>query len=136
MHAPKSAKKPAIYSRWAKVSCVTSADLIRAPTLKLWRKRPETHIKKTHLLRLRRIRWAKAEREGFEPSVQFNPYDGLANRSFRPLRHLSGSFFGRAKIVGKNQTSNSFFRVSPSSFSTQVPAAHSVSQNRTLSLGG
>lgn len=30
-----------------------------------------------------------AEREGFEPSVQFNPYDGLANRSFRPLRHLS-----------------------------------------------
>ena len=30
-----------------------------------------------------------AEREGFEPSIQFNPYDGLANRSFRPLRHLS-----------------------------------------------
>ena len=30
-----------------------------------------------------------AVREGFEPSVQFNPYDGLANRSFRPLRHLT-----------------------------------------------
>src|SRR5690349_14351828 len=38
-----------------------------------------------------------AEREGFEPSVQFNPYDGLANRSFRPLRHLS-LYCGVAKI--------------------------------------
>ena len=31
-----------------------------------------------------------AEREGFEPSVRFNPYNGLANRRFRPLSHLSG----------------------------------------------
>ena len=31
----------------------------------------------------------KAERVGFEPTVQCNPYDDLANRSFRPLRHLS-----------------------------------------------
>src|SRR5205814_7696358 len=31
-----------------------------------------------------------AEREGFEPSVRFYPYNGLANRPFRPLRHLSG----------------------------------------------
>jgi hypothetical protein len=31
-----------------------------------------------------------AERGGFEPPVRFDPYDGLANRSFRPLRHLSG----------------------------------------------
>ena len=30
-----------------------------------------------------------AERAGFEPAVEFDPYDGLANRSFRPLRHLS-----------------------------------------------
>ena len=30
-----------------------------------------------------------AERGGFEPPVEFDPYDGLANRSFRPLRHLS-----------------------------------------------
>ncbi len=30
-----------------------------------------------------------AERVGVEPTVQFNPYDDLANRSFRPLRHLS-----------------------------------------------
>ena len=30
-----------------------------------------------------------AERVGFEPTVQFDPYDDLANRSFRPLRHLS-----------------------------------------------
>ena len=30
-----------------------------------------------------------AERVGFEPTVQFNPYDDLANRSFRPLRLLS-----------------------------------------------
>ena len=30
-----------------------------------------------------------AERVGFVPTVQCNPYDDLANRSFRPLRHLS-----------------------------------------------
>ena len=30
------------------------------------------------------------EREGFEPSVQaLVPYNGLANRRFRPLSHLS-----------------------------------------------
>ena len=33
-----------------------------------------------------------AERVGFEPTVQFNPYDDLANRSFRPLRHLSNLY--------------------------------------------
>src|ERR1700733_2498922 len=33
-----------------------------------------------------------AERVGFEPTVQCNPYDDLANRSFRPLRHLSEGF--------------------------------------------
>lgn len=33
-----------------------------------------------------------AERGGFEPPVEFDPYDGLANRSFRPLRHLSAVF--------------------------------------------
>lgn len=41
---------------------------------------------------------ASAVREGFEPSVQFNPYDGLANRSFRPLRHLTILSQGAAKI--------------------------------------
>jgi hypothetical protein len=35
----------------------------------------------------------KAERVGFEPTVQYDPYDDLANRSFRPLRHLSVFFF-------------------------------------------
>jgi hypothetical protein len=54
-----------------------------------------------------------AVREGFEPSVQFNPYDGLANRSFRPLRHLT-LFFGMAKIGVLIQLPNSicifFFR--------------------------
>ncbi len=39
----------------------------------------------THLLN----KQLQAERVGFEPTVQFNPYDDLANRSFRPLRHLS-----------------------------------------------
>jgi hypothetical protein len=32
-----------------------------------------------------------AERGGFEPPVRFYPYNGLANRPFRPLRHLSVS---------------------------------------------
>ena len=30
-----------------------------------------------------------AEREGFEPSVRYNPYDDLANRWFQPLTHRS-----------------------------------------------
>ena len=30
-----------------------------------------------------------AERQGFEPWVPISKYDDLANRSFRPLRHLS-----------------------------------------------
>ena len=30
-----------------------------------------------------------AEREGFEPSIRCYSYDGLANRWFRPLTHLS-----------------------------------------------
>ena len=30
-----------------------------------------------------------AERGGFEPPVQFYPNNGLANRRFRPLSHLS-----------------------------------------------
>ena len=41
-----------------------------------------------------------AERVGFEPTVQCNPYDDLANRSFRPLRHLSK----QAKIMGAKNT--------------------------------
>jgi hypothetical protein len=31
-----------------------------------------------------------AEREGFEPSTQFNPCNNLAGCRFRPLSHLSG----------------------------------------------
>ena len=30
-----------------------------------------------------------AVREGFEPSVQFNPYGSLANYWFEPLTHLT-----------------------------------------------
>ena len=30
-----------------------------------------------------------ADREGFEPSVPLSEYDGLANRWFQPLTHLS-----------------------------------------------
>jgi hypothetical protein len=33
-----------------------------------------------------------AERGGFEPPVQFNPYDSLANCWFQPLTHLSVGF--------------------------------------------
>jgi hypothetical protein len=40
-----------------------------------------------------------AVREGFEPSVQFNPYGSLANYWFEPLTHLTGSL----KKDGKNK---------------------------------
>ncbi len=36
---------------------------------------------------------AIAERQGFEPWVSVSTYDDLANRSFRPLRHLSSNLF-------------------------------------------
>ena len=32
-----------------------------------------------------------AEIVGFEPTVEFNPYDGLANRCLKPLSHISVS---------------------------------------------
>ena len=42
---------------------------------------------------------AFAVREGFEPSVQFNPYGSLANCWFQPLIHLTfSSFLRMAKI--------------------------------------
>jgi hypothetical protein len=34
-----------------------------------------------------------AERGGFEPPVQNNPYDSLANYWFQPLTHLSKKWF-------------------------------------------
>jgi hypothetical protein len=35
-----------------------------------------------------------AEREGFEPSLEFlGPQNGLANRRLQPLGHLSGVLF-------------------------------------------
>ena len=40
-----------------------------------------------------------AEREGFEPSIRFNPYDALAKRCFRPLSHLSGCSGARSKAA-------------------------------------
>jgi len=33
-----------------------------------------------------------AEIVGFEPTVEFNPYDGLANRCLKPLSHISVFF--------------------------------------------
>src|SRR6185503_8905194 len=43
-----------------------------------------------------------AERGGFEPPERFNPFNGLANRRFRPLSHLScpgGLYFIVAKCL-------------------------------------
>ena len=44
---------------------------------------------KTQLAHIFASQSRSAVREGFEPSVQFNPYACLANMSFRPLRHLT-----------------------------------------------
>ena len=40
-----------------------------------------------------------AEREGFEPSEGFKPFNGLANRPVKPLRHLSVWFSGEIGIL-------------------------------------
>ena len=50
-----------------------------------------------------------AEREGFEPSIRFNPYDALAKRCFRPLSHLS-KFEWRAVNVRGGCASKNFQR--------------------------
>ena len=47
--------------------------LHETPSLKLWR--------------------SMAVREGFEPSVHLSAYDGLANRWFQPLTHLTSIAF-------------------------------------------
>src|SRR5688500_162594 len=50
--------------------------------------------------------WISAERTGFEPAVQFDPYTGLANRRFRPLSHLSEQaalILGTHKILRVSQ---------------------------------
>ena len=36
----------------------------------------------------------ESEREGFEPSIQCYPYNGLANRRLQPLGHLSTAAWG------------------------------------------
>jgi hypothetical protein len=44
-----------------------------------------------------------AETEGFEPSVPYSQYDGLANRWFQPLTHVSApvlSPLGRCAGIG------------------------------------
>ncbi len=44
--------------------------------------------------------FAMAETEGFEPSVPHSRYDGLANRWFQPLTHVSGVWLRRAIAGG------------------------------------
>ena len=41
-----------------------------------------------------------AERGGFEPPIPFDRYNGLANRRFRPLSHLSGVGRTASPVVG------------------------------------
>ena len=50
-----------------------------------------------------------AERGGFEPPVRYDPYDGLANRCFRPLSHLSA-------IIGYERNIITLFEITSSSF--------------------
>jgi hypothetical protein len=53
----------------------------------------ELQRKKEVAALLARYKWEQfgmAEKGGFEPPVRFYSYNGLANRRFRPLSHLSG----------------------------------------------
>jgi hypothetical protein len=47
------------------------------------------YIERGRIIDLRRD---LAEREGFEPSIRFKPYNALAGRPLRPLGHLSAGF--------------------------------------------
>jgi hypothetical protein len=44
-----------------------------------------------------------AEGMGFEPTIRFNPYDGLANRCLQPLGHPSACWTrcGYVQTVGR-----------------------------------
>ena len=53
-------------------------------------------------------RESMAEREGFEPSIRFDPYDALAKRCFRPLSHLSGCKVERGIKSGEAGGVNGF----------------------------
>ncbi|MEO7265667.1 MAG: hypothetical protein ABIW38_12170, partial [Ferruginibacter sp.] len=61
---------------------------------------------------------------GFEPTVQFNPYDDLANRSFRPLRHLSFLYLPclrGSKNTDTNLTTQTILKIKiPALFSWKV----------------
>ena len=52
-----------------------------------------------------------AEREGFEPSVRYYPYDGLANRCFRPLSHLSAVGYYNIHRLSENANGKRYFPV-------------------------
>src|SRR5688572_9875847 len=54
---------------------------------------------------------AVAERGGFEPPIRFYSYNGLANRRFRPLSHLSirsdrGSIFLQIPVGSSRNSRN------------------------------
>jgi hypothetical protein len=53
-----------------------------------------------------------AETERFELSVQMYPYDGLANRWFQPLTHVSGSQRRGRPITGVCGVGKGVMRIS------------------------
>ena len=73
--------------------------LSRAPSvsgvfiLKLILTRGATGIEIVENPLISRHKMKVAERGGFEPPIQFYSYNGLANRRFRPLSHLSSTDF-------------------------------------------
>ncbi len=57
-----------------------------------------------------------AEREGFEPSIPVSQYDGLANRWFQPLTHLSGVaiwLISKLQYGGEKNNNQRNFRLQP-----------------------
>jgi site-specific recombinase XerC len=65
---------------------------------------------------------SRTERGGFEPPVRFDPYNGLANRRFRPLSHLSR---GHSQSIGSKRTVArlipNYYQISTSKVNRMIP---------------
>ena len=73
-----------------------------------------------------------SETQGFEPWVHIATYDGLANRSFRPLRHVSIGGEGRIRTHGGITTT--VFKTAALNHSATSPFHYRVSEKGWVSI--
>jgi hypothetical protein len=73
-----------------------------------------------------------SETQGFEPWVHIATYDGLANRSFRPLRHVSIGGEGRIRTHGGITTT--VFKTAALNHSATSPFLYNLCEKGWVSI--